>query len=257
MDEVVGNPCSRYHVHVWLLNGTIKMSDHRDWTPDEQQALLDTTADEVKLGFLEGPYSEDEMSVLLGTDRWSLNPRFVLFQGASKKVRIIDDAKKSCPNDAFSSTVKLQLQDVDYVAAMVSSLARGASARGLSMDLLVKTFDFSKAYKQVAVLPEHHKHATVGFLIKSVWQFYRSLSLLFGCAGSLFSRFQALWFIITTLLPCVCSHYFDDYPAVETAAGCKVLSSAIGAIFELLGWTYTPVKAIKPIRSVASLTSLV
>lgn len=73
---------------------------------------------EVKLGFLEGPYSEDEMSVLLGTDQWSFNPRFVLFQGASKKVRIIDDAKKSCPNNAFSSTVKLQLQDVDYVAAM-------------------------------------------------------------------------------------------------------------------------------------------
>lgn len=65
-----------------------------------------------------GPYSEDEMSVLLGTDQWSFNPRFVLFQGASKKVRIIDDAKKSCPNNAFSSTVKLQLQDVDYVAAM-------------------------------------------------------------------------------------------------------------------------------------------
>ena len=72
-----------------------------------------------------------------------------------------------------------QLQDVDYVAAMVSSLARGASARGLSMDLLVKTFDFSKAYKQVAVLPEHHKHATVGFLIKSVWQFYPKLVIAF------------------------------------------------------------------------------
>ena len=66
-------------------------------------------------GFLEGPHSEDEMMVLLETDQWSLNPRFVLFQGASRKVRIIDDAKKSCVNDAYSSTVKLQLQDVDYV----------------------------------------------------------------------------------------------------------------------------------------------
>ena len=36
----------------------------------------------------------------------------------------------------------------------------------------------------------------------------------------------------------MCSHYFDDYPVVETTAGCKVLSSAISAVFDILGWTY-------------------
>ena len=49
---------------------------------------------------------------------------------------------------------------------------------------------------------------------------------------------QALRYIITSLLHCVCSHYFDDYPVVETASGCKVLSSAISAVFDILGWTY-------------------
>ena len=217
------------------------MCDHRDWTSEEQKALLETTAEEVKMGFLEGPYNEEEMSVLLETDQWSLNPRFVLFQGSSRKVRIIDDAKKSCVNEAFSSTVKLQLQDVDYVASMITCMAKEAASRGISLDLKGKTFDLSKAYKQLAVRPDHHKHAIVGFPIDGEWRFYRSISLPFGCTGSVygFGRIsQALWYVITRLLHCVCSHYFDDYPVVETAAGCKVLSSAISAVFDILGWTY-------------------
>ena len=217
------------------------MCDHRDWTSEEQKALLETTAEEVKMGFLEGPYNEEEISVLLETDQWSLNPRFVLFQGSSRKVRIIDDAKKSCVNEAFSSTVKLQLQDVDYVASMITFVAKEAASRGISLDLKGKTFDLSKAYKQLAVRPDHHKHAIVGFPIDGDWKFYRSISLPFGCTGSVYGFVrisQALWYVITRLLHCVCSHYFDDYPVVETAAGCKVLSSAISAVFDILGWTY-------------------
>lgn len=87
-------------------------------TKKEEDALI-ATADEVSAGFLQGPYSEEEVSVLLDGDDWSLNPRFALFQGAASKVRAIDDAKQSNVNMAYSSTVKLQLQDVDYVAAMV------------------------------------------------------------------------------------------------------------------------------------------
>ena len=224
-----------------LYRRKLLMGDHRDWTAEEQQALLDTTSDEVTRGFLEGPYSEDEMTVLLETDQWSLNPRFVLFQGASRKVRIIDDAKKSCVNDAYSSTVKLQLQDVDYVASMVVELARAASATGRPAELMGKTFDLSKAYKQLAVLPEHRKHSVVGFPIKGKWQFYRSLSLPFGCTGSVYGFVrisQAIWYIITRLLHCVCAHYFDDFPVVENSAGCRVLSSAVSAVLDILGWTH-------------------
>ena len=67
------------------LRRRLLMEDHRDWTAEEQQALLDTTSDEVARGFLDGPYSEEEMTVL----QWSLNPRFVLFQGASRQRRAV------------------------------------------------------------------------------------------------------------------------------------------------------------------------
>ena len=104
-----------------------------------------------------------------------------------------------------------------------------------------KTFDLSKAYKQLAVLPEHHKHSVVGFPIKGKWQFYRSLSLPFGCTGSVYGFVrisQAIWYIITRLLHCVCAHYFDDFPVVENSAGCRVLSSAVSAVLDILGWTH-------------------
>ena len=89
------------------------MENARQLTTTEEKALLEATVNEVERGFLQGPYNEAEMSVLMGSEDWSLNPRFVLFQGANNKVRVIDDAKQGSVNAAYSSTVKLQLQDVD------------------------------------------------------------------------------------------------------------------------------------------------
>ena len=54
--------------------------------------------------------------------------------------------------------MKLQLQDVDYAAAMVLGAMREAGLSGSdALECL------SKAYKQLAVLPDHQLHAVVGF----------------------------------------------------------------------------------------------
>ena len=182
------------------------------------------------------------MSVLMGSEDWSLNPRFVLFQGADNKVRVIDDAKQGSVNAAYSSTVKLQLQDVDYAAAMVVEVMReSADKLGPNLKWLGKTFDLSKAYKQLAVLPEHQRHAVVGFPVKGVWRFYKSISLPFGCTGSVYGfvrMSQALWFITGKLLHCITSHYFDDFPTLERSEGCRVLTLAFSATLDLLGWEH-------------------
>ena len=166
----------------------------------------------------------------------------MLFQGANNKVRVIDDAKQGSVNAAYSSTVKLQLQDVDYAAAMVVEVMR-QSADKLEPGLkwLGKTFDLSKAYKQLAVLPEHQRHAVVGFPVNGVWRFYKSISLPFGCTGSVYGfvrMSQALWFITGKLLHCITSHYFDDFPTLERSEGCRVLTLAFSATLDLLGWEH-------------------
>ena len=159
----------------------------RRMTRDEQSSLQETTAAEVERGFLQGPYTEDEMTVLFGSENWTLNPRFVLL--ANNKVRVIDDAKQGSVNAAYSPTVKLQLQDVDYAAAMVIQIMRELASLDDNMSgWYGKTFDLSKAYKQLAVLSEHQAHAVVGFPVDGVWRFYKSIALPFGCTG------KRLWF---------------------------------------------------------------
>ena len=216
------------------------MCQSKRFKPEEEAALLETTAEEVAKGFLEGPYSEQEISVLLETEDWSLSPRFVLFQGTGGKIRVIDDAKKSSVNAAYSSTVKLQLQDVDYAANMVLFLMSESAAAGISGDeWMGKTFDLSKAYKQLAILPAHQRHAVVGFPVSGTWRFYRSISLPFGCTGSVYGFVrvsQAIWYIVTRLLSAVSSHYFDDFSTLERAPGCRVLSLAFSAVLDMLGW---------------------
>ena len=222
------------------LMGSINRMDK-----EEVKALLESTQSEVDKGFLQGPYSEAEMNVLMSDSSWSLNPRFVLFQGAANKVRVIDDAKQSAVNSAYSSTVKLQLQDVDYVAAMTLETMRQASQKDLPLESwLGKTFDLSKAYKQLAVLPEHRKYAVVGFPVDGKWRFYKSVSLPFGCAGSVYGFVrvsQALWFVMSSLLGTIMSHYFDDFPTIERASGCRVLTLAVSALFDMLGWQHAKV----------------
>ena len=121
------------------------MTSSRRVNPSEEKALLEATTEEVQRGFLQGPYTEDEMTVLIGSEDWTLNPRFVLFQGANNKVRVIDDAKQGAVNAAYSSTVKLQLQDVDYAAAMVMEIMRmSAGTNAQLQEWHGKTFDLSK-----------------------------------------------------------------------------------------------------------------
>ena len=104
-----------------------------------------------------------------------------------------------------------------------------------------KTFDLSKVYKQLAVLPEHQVHAVVVFPVKGAWRFYKSISLPVGCTGSVYGFVrvsQAIWFVISKTLHCITSHHFDDFPTLVCTEGCKVLTPAFSAILDLLGWEH-------------------
>ena len=167
---------------------------------DDLKDLVVETSAEVQAGFVTGPHhSEQEVSSLLGTDRWSLSPRFLLRQGEDSKVRIIDDLKASAVNQAFSSSSYLDLQDTDFTVGRLRFISRslqgdghvevplidGSILRGELCPemkhkpaLLGKTLDLSKAYRQVGIHPESRKHAVLGFPDESgAWKYYLALSL--------------------------------------------------------------------------------
>ena len=204
---------------------------------DDLRDLVAETSAEVQAGFMTRPHcSEHEVSSLLGTERWSLSPRFLLRQGEDSKVRIIDDLKASAVNQAFSSSSYLDLQDTDFTVGLLRfisrSLQRGGEVEVPLMDgstlrgelcpemkckpaLLGKTLDLSKAYRQVGIHPESRKHAVLGFPNESgEWQHYLALSLPFGASASVFGFNKialAILHILVVKFLALATDFYDDY----------------------------------------------
>ena len=82
--------------------------------------------------------------------------RFVIEQGA--KLRPIDDGLEAQLNSAYTSTIRLDLQDADYVVALALDLGKSRD-----LDWVGKTLDLSKAYKQLPITPDHRDLAVVFF----------------------------------------------------------------------------------------------
>ena len=82
----------------------------------------------------------------------------MLVQGSEKKLRPIDDCLESQLNFAYTSTSYLKLQDIDYIVGLGMRIADAVSTGGEcegSGAWLGKCLDLSKAYKQLAIRPEH------------------------------------------------------------------------------------------------------
>lgn len=63
---------------------------------------------------------------------------------------------------------------------------------------------------------------------------------------------QALCFLPSKRLKVITSHYFGDLPTVEQSEGCQVLTLALSASLDLLGWYHAKVrgKALNLLASV-------
>ena len=82
--------------------------------PGFAEHLEETAQEEVEMSFLEGPFfSAAEVTEALGHPNWRIMRRFVIEQGA--KLRPIDDGLEAQLNSAYTSTIRLDLQDADYV----------------------------------------------------------------------------------------------------------------------------------------------
>ena len=157
--------------------------------PTHVEHLETTALEELQLGFMEGPFfSETEVSAHLGREDWSVIRRFVLVQGAEMKLRPIDDCHEAQLNQAYTVTSYLKLQDVDYIAGLALCIAERLATGHpgpAQQPWLGKCLDLSKAYKQMAVHPDH-RHLAVIFYhgLDGRPKYYVANSLMFGsCAA--------------------------------------------------------------------------
>ncbi|CAE7224123.1 unnamed protein product [Symbiodinium sp. CCMP2592] len=217
-----------------------------------QNDLVSASMEEVSRGDLKGPLTESDAHQHFGSEHWLLNPRFPIYQGVSLKLRVIDDAKASGLNSAFSPSYKVKLMDIDVLACLVAHVASGlhlGHCDGNPVHHLVAsseweggTLDLARAYKQVPIDPASRPFCVVGFPTSEGWQYYRSDVLPFGSNASVYAFLRisrALHHVLVKFLAALTTVFYDDFPIIEPAMGAPVLKSAVSAVLDCLGWAHS------------------
>ena len=206
--------------------------------PGFAEHLEETAQEEVDMSFLDGPYHSDaEVAEVLGHPNWRIVRRFIIEQGT--KLRPIDDGLEAQLNSAYTSTIRLDLQDADYVIALTLELGKKA---GLNWVGIGKTLDLSKAYKQLPIKPSHRDLAVVFFRDNTGnARYYIPNSLMFGSTAAVyaFNRVRrSLWFLINVLLKVPSAVYFDDYPMFSPERAAAKTDAMVSDFLDLLGWRH-------------------
>ena len=107
---------------------------------------------------------------------------------------------------------------------------------------LGKCLDLSKAYKQMAVHPDH-RHLAVIFFHRADGTpvFYVANSLMFGATAAVFSFnrvSRSLWFLLNRMLVIPCGVFYDDFPLFSPAELAENADKSASELLDLLGWKH-------------------
>ena len=230
---------------VWRRRAIVgKLRNQED--PSHIEHLEQTAAEELEMGFVEGPFaSEQEVTDYFGHGNWMVIRRFVLVQGAELKLRPIDDCLEAQLNKGFTSTSYLKLQDIDYVVGLSLKIAEAVMSGGQrhgSGNWQGKCLDLSKAYKQLAVHPSH-RHLAVIFYHDAQNQpkFYIANALMFGSTAAVYSFnrvSRSLWFLFNKMLLIPCGYFYDDYPMFSPTELAQDADGCARELLDILGWRH-------------------
>ena len=229
---------------VWRRRAAIGRSMQAD--PTHVEHLETTAAEELQLGFLEGPFStETEVTNYLGRDDWCVVRRFVLVQGAEMKLRPIDDCLEAQLNHAFTVTSYLKLQDIDYITGLALKIAERLTQKGAGPGIepwLGKCLDLSKAYKRMAIHPSNRHLAVIFFHGQDgAPKFFVANSLMFGASAAVYSFnrvSRSLWFLLNKMLCIPCGVFYDDFPMFSPESQADDADAAASQLLDLLGWRH-------------------
>ena len=245
----------------WLrasVIGKCKASDR----PDLDEITWSKTIEERDRGWLQGPFTLDQVEAMARGSEWIATRRFPLEQ--KDKVRMIDDCLASGLNSAFSSSNKLQLMDVDVLVSLVMCALKAVGKTegdrlhlstgeivtlrvsplwGGNLKLVGRTLDLEAAYKQAAPKPDQLWARFIAVFNPSLGQpsFFSTSALMFGSTASVyaFNRLsRSLWHIQTSLFSIWSTVFYDDFPTVEPESTSVTARECAEGLFRALGWKF-------------------
>ena len=255
----------------WRNHDLISRQAHST-DPSHQEILWNETLKERDKGFVQGPFASLEevaQSIGCSVDDMCVTRRFLILQGTDPKTgapkpRVIDDAKESMINSAYTALELLALHDLDYVSGLAGFIGRVISmgpsfrhvlssgevlqgvvhpAYGPRPRVKGRCLDLSKAYKQV---PISSKSLPLGVILvhdpsSGKPAFFTTASMPFGCSASVFSFnriSRSLLHVLRHMTSVVGGVFYDDYALLETEACCGMASKAACSLLDQLGWLY-------------------
>jgi len=158
-------------------------------------------------------------------------------------VRLIDDFSESSVNQSVTVSETPVLHTIDVACALISKLFTTAAHLGAHTELVVRTFDLSSAYRQIALNEEGRSVAYIRVFNPETgrWSLFQILVLPFGAIRSVhvFLRVaRAIWWLGVVGCTIPWSSFFDDYIVFSVPALAKSTELSVAALFNLLGWIF-------------------
>ena len=219
------------------------------------------TLEECTKGWMEGPYTEDQVTERVGSTDWLATRRFPLQQ--KDKVRMIDDALASGLNSAYGTSNKLVLFDVDTLTSLALEIAKAVKlgyadfqlSDGQKVEatvspswptrfsLLGRTLDLSSAYKQLCPCAGDVWNRIIMAFDPNTRRpaYFVSSALMFGSVAAVygFNRVsRSLWHIMAVLLRLWHTVCYDDFPSLESAETSETALDCSSQLLKLLGWEF-------------------
>ena len=195
------------------------------------------TLDEVEMGWLRGPLQKCEVPF-----NHPISRRFGLLQKKGK-VRLIDDYSESGVNSCVTTVEAPVLHTADIASASLVLWFNMCGAWGADPKLVVRTFDLTSAYRQVALSPNGKRFACIRVFdpANQCMRYFRSCVLPFGATRSVHSFLRlarAIWWLGVVGCRLIWTSFYDDFISYSQFMLAKSTEGTISALFKILGWVF-------------------
>ena len=211
---------SELRTRAWEFSAKVNKNVMRSEVSQHTEKVWEATMEDVEEKVSAGPfYDHSEVSKFVGGEGWIPTQRFEVVQ--KNKVRGVDSATVNGINMATRITEKLELPSTDGNVAALRWLKTHSKVK-----LEGWVLDERKAYRQIAVRPDHRKWSVVSLRDPKDGRqaFFVMIGHSFGLVSAVYNynrRSAAITDILRRVFSVAAFNFYDDKYGFEPATTCR------------------------------------